>query len=151
MICYPGNTLNLFAWFCPLAILRSSFPSMLSVGCRMNMFKRKICSRMGFLSLLELLFTSGPSWGCFFPVLCACVSGACLPLVFKPLTPQVWPLWEQSIGSFRWNEGGIRIQVGASGGIRIHLFSYLKEEKKCLLRIVSYCPGLWIQMIFDIG
>lgn len=105
MICYLGNTLNLFPWFCPLATLRNSFSSTLSVGCRMNTFKRKICSRMGFVSLPELPFTSGPSWGCFFRALVACVSGACLPLVCKPLTPQLWSLWEQSIGSFRWNEG----------------------------------------------
>ena len=105
MICYPGNTLNLFPWFCPLAILRSSFPSMLSVGCRLNMFKRKICSRMGFLSLPQLLFTSGPSWGCFFPVLVAYVSGTSLLLAFKPLTSQIGSLWEQSVGSFRGNEG----------------------------------------------
>lgn len=48
VICYPGNTLNLFPWFCPLAILRSCFPSMLSVGCRMNMFKGK--SALGWVS-----------------------------------------------------------------------------------------------------
>ena len=46
--CYPGNTLSLFAWFCPLAILRSSFLPILSVCRQMNMFKRK--SFLGWVS-----------------------------------------------------------------------------------------------------
>lgn len=49
LTCYPGNTLSLFAWFCPLAILRSSFLPILSVGRQMNMFKRKsLLGRVSF-------------------------------------------------------------------------------------------------------
>lgn len=105
MICYPGNTLNLFPWFCPLAILRSRSPSMLSVGCRMNMFKRKSalgwvsfhCPNAGSLVGLRgvisfLCCMHMPLW-----LLCH--------LVFKHLIPQIWSLLEQSVRNFRGNEG----------------------------------------------
>lgn len=95
---------TLWAWFGPLAILRSSFLPALSVGCKMNTFKE--IPILGWVSFHCPNSSSPVSLhGVLLGIVCMYLCGYFVTwCLFKHLTPQIWSLQKPSIRSFRWSE-----------------------------------------------